>query len=134
MPSKSKSERKSDSYGADKKKKPMKKDRGIALTIALIIMAVHGAFAAYLYHSLSVAPEIQRPWLLSLMVIHSLANILAAAGIFYWKKWGLYIYSASTILSLVAGLISVGAWSVFYMVLPVAILGWLLRTKWDYFD
>jgi hypothetical protein len=25
-------------------------------------------------------------------------------------------------------------WSVFYFVLPLAILGYLMRTKWDYFE
>jgi len=34
----------------------------------------------------------------------------------------------------VVGLLSVGAWSAFYMVLPLAIVGWALRTKWDQFS
>jgi hypothetical protein len=38
------------------------------------------------------------------------------------------------VIALVVGLLAVGMWSVFYMVLPVAILGWLLRTKWGYFE
>ncbi len=69
-----------------------------------------------------------------MMVVHFLANIAAAVGIWYWKKWGLYVYAASTILALVAGLISVGIWSLFYMVLPLAIIGWVLRSKWSYFE
>jgi hypothetical protein len=69
-----------------------------------------------------------------MMIVHMLANVVAALGIWFWKKWGLYVYAASAILALVAGLISVGIWSAFYMVLPVAILGWLVRTKWAYFD
>jgi len=115
-----------------KKKAVVKKERGILLTIVLVIMAVHGIFAAYLYST--AAPEVQRPWILTMMVVHSLLDIAAAVGIFYWKKWGLYVYAASTIIALVAGLLSLGMWSVFYMVLPLVIVGWLLRTKWDYFD
>lgn len=118
----------------NKKKKAVKKERGALLTIVLIIMALHGIFAAYLYSTMTTAPEVQRPWIIGMMVLHFLANVAAAVGIFYWKKWGLYVYTASTILALVAGLISVGMWSVFYMVLPLAILGWMLRSKWDYFD
>lgn len=118
----------------NKKKKAVKKERGALLTIVLIIMALHGIFAAYLYSTMTTAPEVQRPWIIGMMVLHFLANVAAAVGIFYWKKWGLYVYAASTILALVAGLISVGMWSVFYMVLPLAILGWMLRSKWDYFD
>jgi len=66
--------------------------------------------------------------------VHSLANLIAAIGIWYWKKWALYLYVASTILAVIVGLITIGVWSVFYMVLPFAIVGWLLRTKWDYFE
>jgi hypothetical protein len=129
---KTKSSKTSSSKGYAQKKHVVKKERGVLLTIALIIMAVHGIFAAYLYSS--TAPEVQRPWVIGLMVVHFLANIAAAVGIFYWKKWGLYVYAASTVLALVAGLVSIGIWSVFYMVLPLAILGWMLRSKWNYFE
>ena len=118
----------------NKKKAPVKKVHGALLTTALVIMGVHGILAAVAYNSMSTAPEVQRPWIIGMMVVHSLANIAAAVGIFYWKKWGLYVYAASTVIALVAGLISIGIWSVFYMVLPLAIVGWLLRTKWDYFE
>jgi hypothetical protein len=119
----------------NKKKAPVKKHHhGTVLTIALGLMAFHGLAAAGAYNSMSTAPEIQRPWIISMMVLHSLANIVAAAGIYSWKKWGLYVYAASTVLALVAGLLAVGSLSIFYIVMPLAILGWLLRTKWDYFE
>jgi hypothetical protein len=114
--------------------KVKKKEHGALLTIALVLMAVHGVFATYLYNAMSNAPEVQRPWIISMMVLHSLANIVAAAGIYAWKKWALYVYAGSTILALVAGLLAIGAWSTFYMVLPLAIVGWLLREKWDNFE
>jgi Na+/proline symporter len=112
--------------------KAKKKERGTLLTIALLVIAIHGVFAAALYYT--SAPEVQRPWIISMMVVHFLANVAAAVGIFYWKKWGLYVYAASTIIALVAGLLAVGIWSTFYMILPLVILGWLIRTKWDYFE
>ena len=117
---------------SNKKKPVVHKQHGAVLTGALVIMAVHGIFAAYLYST--GAPEVSRPWIISLMVVHSLANIVAAVAIFYWKKWGLYVYAASTILALVLGLISIGVWSVFYMILPFVILGWILRSKMQYFE
>lgn len=126
--------KKSSRVSSSKKKMQVKKTRGTALTIALVVIVVHSLLAAVLYYGLSNAPEVQRPWILGLMVVHFLLNIVAAAGIFYWKTWGPYVYAASAIIALVVGLVSIGAWSVFYMVLPVAILGWLLRTKWDYFE
>ncbi len=117
------------------KKKP-RKERGFWLTFVIVLMAVHGIFAAFLYNTqrLAPAPTMQRDWILGLMVVHFLANVVAAVGIWYWKKWALYVYAASTVLAVVVGLMSVGIWSVFYLVLPLAIVGWLLRTKWDYFE
>ena len=112
-----------------------RKERGVVLTILLIIMLLHGIIAAYVFYTYRVETAIlDRPWILTLMIIHSLANAIAAAGIWFWKKWALYIYAGSTILALIVGLVSVGIWSVFYVVLPLAIVGWVLRTKWKYFE
>lgn len=111
------------------------KEHGFWLTMILVIMALHGLFGAYFYYTVRVTePYLDRPMILTLMVVHSLANVVAAIGIWYWKKWALYVYAASTILALVVGLLSIGVWSVFYMFLPLVILGWVLRTKWDYFS
>ena len=118
----------------NKKKAPAKKVHGTLLTIVLVIMGVHGIVAGILYYIWSTAPAAQRPWIIGMMAVHFLANIVAAVGIFYWKKWALYVYAASTIIAVVAGLLSIGIWSLFYMVLPFVIVGWLLRTKWDYFE
>jgi uncharacterized membrane protein (DUF2068 family) len=70
-----------------------------------------------------------------LMVAHSVLNIVAAAGLWFWKRWALYVYAFSTILAVIAGLLTgIGMYSVFYMVLPFVIVGWLLRTKWNYLE
>ena len=111
------------------------KNRGALLTILLVIMALHGLAATYLFYSLRIDESmISRPWLLTLMAIHSLANVIAAVGSWKWKMWAWNLYIASTILSLAVGLVSIGMWSVFYMVLPLAIVGWALRTKWNQFS
>jgi hypothetical protein len=138
MSSKSKKKNKPQTQTKNKSKyqsRRKKVERGTVLTILLVIMALHGIFATVLYYSLRVNETyITRPWLLTLMVIHSLANVIAAAGIWQWKKWGWQLYIASTVLSLVVGLLTVGMWSAFYVVLPLAIVGWALRTKWDNFS
>ena len=112
-----------------------RKTRGTLLTIALVVMILHGLLAAIFY---AVArfdtTNLDRPWALGLMVVHFLANVAAAVGLFYWQKWAMYVYAGSTIIAVVVGLLTVGIWSVFYMVLPLVIIGWLLRTKWSYFE
>lgn len=127
--------------------KPIKKEHGFWLTFALVLMVVSGIVAAIFYIAARAGVKGTYPGLITIadapttytialtsMIVHNLANIVAAAGIWFWKKWALYVYAASAIIALVAGLITVGAWSVFYMVLPVAIVGWLLRTKWNFFE
>jgi hypothetical protein len=115
-----------------KSKKKLHKNRGALLVIFLVIMVLNGILTAVMYHG--SASEAERPFIIGLMTLHSLMNIAAAVGIWYWKKWGLYVYAASTILALVLGLVTVGMWSVFSIILPAVILGWILSEKWDYFE
>lgn len=117
----------------DTKQKSQKK-RGFWLSLFLVVVALHGFLGTLFYYVIRTQEALDNPWIITLMVLHSLANLIAAIGIWFWKKWALYIYAASTILAIFVGLVSIGAWSVFYMILPLAIIGWLLRTKWNYFD
>jgi len=117
----------------EKSKGGIHKHRGFWLSFILIVMALHGIFGTVLYYTIRTQEALDRPWLISLMALHSLANVIAVIGIWFWKKWALYVYAASTVLALFVGLISFGAWTVFYMIVPIAILGWMLRAKWDSF-
>jgi len=126
---------KSQTYKSQTKgKKAPPKVRGTALTVALVIIILHGLLAAIYYAVARRDPSLDQTWALALMSLHFLLNLIAAIGIWNWKQWGIYLYAASTILAVVVGLMTIGIWSLFYMVLPLAILGWLLRTKWDYFS
>ena len=128
----SKSQTASKSQAKGKKAPP--KVRGTALTVALVIIILHGLVAAVYYAVARRDPSLDQTWALGLMSLHFLLNVIAAFGIWSWKQWGIYLYTASTILAVVVGLMTIGIWSLFYMVLPLAILGWILRTKWDYFS
>ena len=97
-------------------------------------MALHGIVAAFAFHSMSTPDAmISRPWLITLMVIHSILNVIAAVGIWKWKMWAWKLYMVSTVIGLAVGLLTMGMLSAFYAVLPMAIVGWALRTKWDNF-
>ena len=116
------------------KQKSTSKNRGTFLTFLLVIMALHGIVAGFFYYSARLDDSIvSRPWLVGLMAIHSFANVIAAVGIWKWKMWAWQLYIASTILALAVGLLTMGVWSAFYMILPLAIVGWALRTKWNQF-
>ena len=135
------SQNRSGSQGSQKsklanKKKVVRKERGFWLGLILILIVLHGLAAALFYYYVRVNPafELTRPWIITLAALHFLANAVAAVAIWFWKKWGWYIYMGSAVLGLVLGLVTVGIWSAFYMILPLAILGWVLRNKWSYFE
>jgi hypothetical protein len=115
-----------------KNKKKLHKNRGTLLVIFLVIMILNGILTAVMYHA--SASDAERPILIGLMTLQSLMNIAAAVGIWFWKQWGLYVYAAATILALVVGLVTVGMWSVFSIILPLVILAWILSEKWEYFE
>jgi len=116
------------------KQKSPTKTRGTFLTILLVIMALHGIVATFVFYSLRMDNSmISRTWLVTLMLIHSFANVIAAVGIWKWKMWAWQLYIASTILGLAVGLLTMGMLSAFYAVLPLASVGWALRTRWDNF-
>ncbi len=119
---------------SSKGKQIQHKERGTWLTIALIIIILHGILGAIFYYAVRTDPNIDRIWLVGLMILHWVLNVVAAIGIWSWKKWGLYLYIASTILAVTIGLLAIGMWSVFYFVLPLAILGYILRSKYEYFE
>ena len=114
-------------------KKPVHKVRGFWLTAALVLMIVTGLAAAIFYNA-AKTPQVDRSWILTMMVVANLLDVVAAVGIWLWKRWGTYVYLFATAIAFVAGLASVGMWASFYLILPAVIVGWLLRTKWDYFD
>lgn len=122
-------------FNQKKAQKTPHKTRGTLLTIALIFMVVHG-LAAFAYYAAARLDTtiVSRPWLVGLMAIHFLLNVVAAIGIWFWQKWALYLYAGSTVLGVVVGLLTIGIWSTFYLVMPLVILGWLIRTKWSYFS
>jgi hypothetical protein len=114
-------------------KKPVHKVRGFWLTAALVLMIVTGLAAAIFFYA-AKTPQVDRTWILTMMVVANLMDVIAAIGIWLWKRWGMYVYLYATIIAFVAGLASVGMWASFYLILPAVIVGWLLRSKWDYFD
>jgi len=97
----------------EKSKGGTHKKRDFWLSFILIVIALHGILGSVLYYTIRTQEALDKPWLISLMALHSLANVIAVVGIWLWKKWALYVYAASTVLAVFVGLISLGAWTVF---------------------
>jgi hypothetical protein len=116
--------------------KPVKKERGFWLGLIIVLIIVHGLIAAVAFYLWKVKPifEVDKTWVLSLAILHFLANVVAGVAIWFWKKWGYYLYAISSLVGLFVGLITVGIWASFYMILPLAILGWVIQSKWKLFE
>jgi hypothetical protein len=110
---------------------PAKPVHGNLLTAAIVIMAVHGVFntvALLLIRKSEYSNP--PPWLWGAAFAVGVATIAAAVALWYWKRWGLYLYLAAAIASAVIGVITFPAFGIaFYNIIPVAILGWILNSQ-----
>ena len=65
----------------------------------------------------------------------AIADIVAAVAIWYWKKWGLRLYAISTVIGIAAGLIlTASQLVVFHDIIPLAVLGYVIKDRWGDFD
>ena len=110
-------------------------ERGFWLSLVLILIMIHSIFSIwFVYNAQQASTATSTPWLIGGLVLVAIAKFFAAIAIWNWKKWGLYLFAVSVVLSVILGLILTGWWLiVFNEVLPLAILGWLIRDKWPNF-
>ena len=118
------------------KKKHHLPERSFWASFWIVIIALHAIGMAFLEIFVLTGPdEVNRPVLIGILVINSLATIIAMFGVWRWKEWGLYLYAITVIISLTVGLIlTASQLFVFSRVILPAFLGWTLKDKWDYFD
>lgn len=112
------------------------KERGGWLTAWLGLILLHSILASYLIFYLRQQQSESSPsWVLTLLFLLSIADIVAVIAIWYWKKWGLMLYAISTVAGIILGLILTRSQLiVFHDIVPLAILGYLIRDKWGWFN
>ena len=105
--------------------KSVKKKRGTFLSVLIVIIFLH-AFLAYA--SLQDEYANARSWVIPLLGVLSLVDIVAAVGMWNWKKWALYLYGIACIASSAVHLMLTGSLLVvFHDLLPLAILGYVIN-------
>ena len=111
------------------------KERGFWASFWIIFFALQSIFYVFLiYDFLYRADTIDKPILLAGLILVTIADLIGLTAIWFWKKWGWYIFAASTVVSIVLGMIATGTQLiVFHDILPLAVLGWVFREKWDGF-
>jgi hypothetical protein len=115
--------------------KPAKR-RNTLLTIALIIVILHGIVLAAVYWT--VLPDTQRTlgnvavWS---MFLASAADIVAAVAMWFWKRWGIYLYGIAAVVgAIVAVLASGDLFLMFGALLPPIIVLYIVMMQRDKFE
>jgi uncharacterized membrane protein (DUF2068 family) len=112
-------------------KKPANKRRGGLLSFLIVLIAVHAISASYLIYTYLKQDYIgQRTWILVALLLISLADIVAAVGLWLWKQWGLYVYIIATaFLAAISIIVTGNVWVSLYQFIPVAIFGYVIRLQ-----
>jgi hypothetical protein len=112
------------------------KERGTWLSLWLILIAVQGLVASGLIWYLRAQGNESSPfWMLAILFVLGIADIVAAVSAWFWRKWGLGLYAISTVVGIAVGLVLTRSQLiVFHDVIPLVILGWLIKDKRKWFD
>jgi hypothetical protein len=113
------------------------RERGIWLSIWLIIIMLYGIGVAVFIYVAANQPDAPSsfPWYITALVISVMAKLSGAIAIWNWRRWGLFLYTGGVVLAVIVGLVLTGLLSlVFVYIIPLAILGWLLKDKYSYFQ
>jgi len=129
--SQSRSSHTSKSQPYSKSVTPPKKVRGGWLTAALIFIAANAVLTAVLLlvYRKQAAP-IPMPWLWASAVLIALAEIGGAVAMWFWKRWGLYLFIVAVLAGIVVGFLVYPSQLVaFHGIIPVLILGYILQRQ-----
>lgn len=112
------------------------KNRGVLLTIWLILMLVFNGIAAIAYLTagdaiVTAIPDIQ-PWVIYVSGIFGLLNVIFTIFLFKWKKWAFMGYCGLAVITFIMNLsIGVGIIASLFGLLGPIILYLLLKSKWN---
>jgi hypothetical protein len=112
------------------------KERGTWLSIWLILIVLHGIAASVLiWYLRSQGGDSSPGWVVATLFLLAIVDIVAAILVWNWKRWGLWLYGISTVVGIVIGLVLTRSqlW-VFHDIIPLVILGFLVKDKQSYFD
>lgn len=116
--------------------KPAPKHRNTLLTVALVLIVLHGLFMFGVFWN--IAPTTERTltsvavWT---MLIGAVLDVVAAVLMWYWKRWGIYLYIVSALAAAIAGLMASGSLLfVFSALLPAIVVLYIIAMQRDKFE
>jgi len=112
------------------------KQRGTALTIAIVFVILHGLFMTVAAISTkNYNGDVNLPFTYALFVLSSFASALAGYGLWRWKIWGFNLYlGASVVIMALATMLTGSIMAAFWGLVPFAIVGYIVRMDWNKFD
>jgi len=110
---------------------PAPKVRGGWLTAMLIFIAIHAIITAVLLISYQKNADVMKPIVWSGAIVAALLEIGSAVAMWFWKKWGLYLFVATTLAAIGFGMVVFyPAMAVaFHGIIPLGLLGMILTNQ-----
>jgi hypothetical protein len=113
--------------------KKIVKERGGWLTAALVIIIIRNAAVAIWIFTLGKNNDVTTTTGMTiLLILAALADAVSGIAMWYWKKWGLYLFVAATIVGMVLHTIVLGPFVIFHDIIGPAILAYILSAKNKY--
>ena len=115
------------------------KKRGFWLSAFLILMFIANPITAFMYFSnpesiTSISPNVTTSILYFLGVM-CMINVILAAGIWAWKKWGVYGFYAVVAIGFVTNIyIGIGVAGSLAGLIGALIIFLTTRNRWKYFS
>ena len=113
-----------------------KRERGIWLTIAIILVIVHHVILAGLaYYDLTTNGIEAKSLYMPVLLLTSAASIIGGIAMWFWKRWGFLLYVASALVAATAALMNTGYLMVLAAgILPPVIVAYIYLPRQKYFD
>lgn len=112
------------------------KHRNTWLTVALIIVFLHGILMAAIFWT--VRPDVEKTWgniAVWIMILSAVGDIVAAAAMWLWKRWGIYLYGLAAIGSAIVAVMASGdLFLLFGALLPAIIVLYIVMMQRDKFE
>ena len=110
---------------------PAPKVRGGWLTAMLIFIAIHAIITAVLLISYQKNADVMKPIVWSGAIVAALLEIGSAVAMWFWKKWGLYLFVATTLAAIGFGMMVFYPAMIvaFHGIIPIGILGMILTNQ-----
>lgn len=114
-----------------RERKNIAKKRGTVLSILLVLILLHAILAtAVAYSTLKEPYAAATSWVLPVLALVSMADIVAAIGMWYWQKWAITLYAVTRVIATAIHLMLTGSLLVvFFDLVPVSILAYVIELQ-----